>query len=765
MLRIKIIATLVVATITSIPVFAQIKLPNVPTDTGITLDVQHLKPLAMSYLKSLSATVVTVLGDSGSSGHDVSFLVNDMGKNLGLSSAEFILDLTQFDDIQLSNDVNSITDVFQLDQLGNKTIFYVKKNAGTLTNRGELDASAVAVWFGPMSSTRELNNLGIIVSDKLTAVAVEGSLDALDNSGSLYGNDAGVYITPVGIIGKLNNTGDIAATGSGYAIYNEGVIKDIVGSGTFEGGIYNAGTIVLNNGNTINSDLNNNGTLVMSDHALVTTTLQGNLTNSGRIVLNPTSRSAGNSLIINGNYTGTVDSILSLSSVLAGDNSLTDRLVVTGDTNGESTLNITNENGVGGQTLEGLQLVSVGGNSNAIFRQGSRIVAGVYDYTLRKGNTSGTDNKGWYLTSYATPDNTSIPMTNLTPAITGTTSVPMTTLLPATGITMHMVRPEAASYSANLLAANTMFNLSLHDRASETLYQDALTTSKVGTTSLWLRNEGGRNTFSLSDGQNKTAANRYVMQVGGNVLNVSANDNDRYDLGVMAGYASQYSSAHNNLTGHDSKGSVHGYSIGFNGTWYQNIADNNGLHIDSWLQYGWFNNEVKGQDLPPETYKSQGLMTSLETGYALCLAVWKSAENTDNAFFVEPNAQIVWMGVKADEHEEDNGTQVSGYGDNNVQTKLSLRTYLNSKSVLNKDTIREFQPFVDVRWIHNTQQTGVSMNGVTEHVIGARNVGELKAGVEERLSRSLSAWMDAAQQIGTAGYSDTEGELGIEYQF
>lgn len=42
----------------------------------------------------------------------------------------------------------------------------------------------------------------------------------------------------------------------------------------------------------------------------------------------------------------------------------------------------------------------------------------------------------------------------------------------------------------NLMAANTLFNLTQHDRLGETQYTDILTGEKK-VTSLWLRNEGG----------------------------------------------------------------------------------------------------------------------------------------------------------------------------------------------------------------------------------------------------------------------------------
>lgn len=38
--------------------------------------------------------------------------------------------------------------------------------------------------------------------------------------------------------------------------------------------------------------------------------------------------------------------------------------------------------------------------------------------------------------------------------------------------------------------------------------------------------------------------------------------------------------------------------------------------LDSWAQYSWFDNNVKGDDLQGESYKSKGVTASLEMGYA-----------------------------------------------------------------------------------------------------------------------------------------------------
>ncbi|NQS84997.1 autotransporter outer membrane beta-barrel domain-containing protein [Pantoea allii] len=502
--------------------------------------------------------------------------------------------------------------------------------------------------------------------------------------------------------------------------------------------VSNAGTLVMNSGSTLAGNLTSTGTLTMSDEASASASIGGSLINSGRIVLNPTDHSAGNTLTINGNYTGTAGSSLQLGTVLGGDNSLTDLLNITGNASGQTKVYVTNENGAGAHTLEGIKVIAVGATSGADFSLGNRVVAGAYDYSL----TGRAD--GYYLTSLYAPT----PPTPLTP---------LTPLTPT-------VRPEVGSYTASLRAANTLFSFSLRDREGEQNFTGSSEKERAEP-GIWMRNEGGYNSASTSDEQNHTDSSRYVLQMGGDLARWSTDGVNQFSLGLMGGYATQHSTTRNALTGYRSQADIHGYSTGAYVTWFQNAADKTGFYADSWMQYSWFNTQVKGDGLDAEHYDSRGLSASLESGYAMRVSQWKSTTGTENAVYIEPHAQAVWSGVNADSFSETNGTRVSGTGNDNLQLRLGARTYLNGKSRYDRDTYREFQPFVEANWIYNTQQYGVRMNDVVFRAAGDRNVGELKTGVEARLGERFSGWVAIAQQMGGSGYADTTGSLGVRYTF
>ncbi|EEC7396758.1 autotransporter outer membrane beta-barrel domain-containing protein [Escherichia coli] len=70
----------------------------------------------------------------------------------------------------------------------------------------------------------------------------------------------------------------------------------------------------------------------------------------------------GNVLTVNGNYTGN-NGLMTFNATLGGDNSPTDKMNVKGDTQGNTRVRVDNIGGVGAQTVNGIELIEVGGNS------------------------------------------------------------------------------------------------------------------------------------------------------------------------------------------------------------------------------------------------------------------------------------------------------------------------------------------------------------------------------------------------------------------
>ncbi|WP_455813882.1 autotransporter outer membrane beta-barrel domain-containing protein [Pseudomonas graminis] len=538
--------------------------------------------------------------------------------------------------------------------------------------------------------------------------------------------------------------------------------KNVYSNVTFNatGSTLNGDIAVSDIGNTVAVDLSSasvlNGAVTQASSLSIDASSEwnmnnvsdvGKLTNNGTITFSDTSKF--DTLTVTGDYAGN-GGLLVMNTVLGDDSSQTNKLIVGGNVlAGTTKVAINNLGGQGAQTVEGIEVVEVGGTSTGTFEKSGRIVAGAYDYDLVKKA------ENWYLTSLLAPtDPDPIDPADPNPADPD----PGNTRQPS------VIRPEAGSYTANLATANTMFLLTLHDRLGETQFIDALT-GQQEVTSMWLRQVGGHNSWHDNSGQLKTQSNRYVAQIGGDVARWSTDGLDRWHLGLMAGYGDSHNTTRNQHSGYRSKGSVNGYSVGGYATWYANDENHTGAHLDSWLQYGWFDNEVKGDNLATESYKSHGISASLEGGYTWKLGQFTGSQGSLNEWFIQPQAQAVWMGVKADNVQEANGTKVSGKGDGNLMTRLGVKTYLKGHSAADNNKQREFQPFLQVNWLHNTRNFATQMDDVRVTQNGATNLAEVKVGLEGKVNPRLNLWGNIAVQMGEAGYNDNAAMVGVKYNF
>lgn len=520
------------------------------------------------------------------------------------------------------------------------------------------------------------------------------------------------------------------------------------------GDINNLGTsnVSLKNGATLTGATSNVSNMVLDAgtqwDVTKSSSVSGNLSNSGTVSLAQAS-TPGNVLTVGGNYVGNNGNLL-LNTALKDDASVTDKLVIGGTASGTTNVSVTNLGGSGAATVNGISVINVAGASAAgAFIQRGRIVAGAFDYTLlQKGNN-------WVLSSVKSdpvvgpdpiPDPTPDPTPNPVPTPND-----------------MVVRPEAGSYMANIAAANTMFQAGLHDRLGETRYINPVN-GQWDVTSLWLRQVGRHGSFKDGTGQLKTTSNTYVAQLGGDIAQWSTTDKNRWHVGLMAGYGNSKNSTESAVSGNKSRGSVDGYSVGAYGTWFANDVDHTGAFIDSQVQYAWFNNHVNGDEIDSESYKSKGLTASLETGYTFAVGQSGSVNNPTR-YFIEPHVQATWMGIKADDLRESNGTHVSSQGDDNVQTRVGVRAFMQGHSSKEIVKDRSFQPFVELNWLHNTKRFGTTMDGVSLQQTGAVNVGEAKVGVEGQLSKSTQLWGNVGQQIGDQGYNNSEAMVGIKYSF
>lgn len=613
---------------------------------------------------------------------------------------------------------------------GDSTIKTVGKNAHAVYARA---SGAISLGNANISATGDGAN-GLFASS--TTAGQQAAIFLAKNASINVATGAAVYATGAEALVKSYDIGTASETAGIYEINGnivadkEGRVQLHMADGSRFTGITNSNQLA-----TSTADAGTIALTIDGDSSLWTMTgdsvLSSLTLNNGTVAWS--GAAAGNILTVAGNYHGD-NGLLKLNTVLGDDDSVSDKLVVQGDTSGTTRVAVANAGGSGAKTINGIEVIHVDGVSDGDFVQAGRIVAGSYEYALRRGE--GAQYSHWYLMNAAETPEQPVPE-------------------------QPTLRPESGSYIANLAAANTMFNTRLHDRLGDTQYIDMLT-GELKTTSLWMRNVGGHTRFKDSSGQLSTQSNRYVLQLGGDLAQWSTDGLDRWHLGLMAGYGNNQSNTRSDVSRYHSRGQVTGYSVGLYGTWYANDEHKTGSYLDSWILYNWFNNKVYGQGLANEKYDSDGITASVEGGYSFLMGERSDGRST---YWLQPKAQLTWMGVKADTHTEANGTRVEGKGDGNLQTRLGMKAFIKGHSAVDEGKGREFQPFVEANWIYNTRSYGVAMNNVTNYQAGTRNIGELKAGVEGQIGRNLHLWGNVAQQIGDKGYSDTQGMLGIKYAF
>ncbi|MDF3934597.1 autotransporter outer membrane beta-barrel domain-containing protein [Pseudomonas citronellolis] len=478
-------------------------------------------------------------------------------------------------------------------------------------------------------------------------------------------------------------------------------------------------------------------------------------------------------LTVDGNFSG--GGHLTMNTYLDDDLSSTDKLAIGGDSSGTTRVTVNNTGGPGDQTFEGIQLITVAGTSAGEFNA-DRVTQGGYEYLLRRGGTfagSEASDKDWYLTSYLPTDPEPEPEPEPEPQpepgpgpdptpdpdpIPAPEPGPTPTPPPPPSDKERIRQPEGGAYTANLAAANTLFLHRLHDRTGNLTYVDP-DTGEAKTSMLWMRAVDGSGRWNDSTGQLKTETNRSVLQIGSDLKRWS-NEHGDWVLGVMGGYANGNSTTRSRITGYQAKGDIDGYSLGLYGTWYENRADENGAYIDTWVLYNQFDNEVRGEQLAKEKYDSDGVTASIEAGKTFQVAKGESA-----SLYVQPQAQVVYMGVKADSHREANGTRVTGKGDGNLMTRLGARAALRSNLEEGFAKTYAVEPYVETNWIHNSKDFGARMGSSSFEMDGAQDIFEVKVGATSKVNSRVNVWGEVGHQHGDNGYRDKAFTLGLKVNF
>ncbi|TGD03160.1 fibronectin-binding autotransporter adhesin ShdA [Salmonella enterica] len=583
----------------------------------------------------------------------------------------------------------------------------------------------------------------------------------------------GKSLTKLGA-GKLTLSG--ANTYSGDTNVQEGTLW-LTGAGTIgEVGsqqavnVASGATFGGSNGTTVNGQVTNEGTLVFGDSEETGAifTLNGDLINMGTITSGSSASTPGNTLYVDGDYTGNGGSLY-LNTVLGDDDSATDKLVITGDASGTTDLYI-NGIGDGAQTTNGIEVVDVGGVSTSdAFELKNEVNAGLYTYRLY-WNESDND---WYLASKAqsddddsggddTPSDGGDDGGNVTPPDDGGDGGNVTppddggdggdvTPPDDGGDVAPQYRADIGAYMGNQWMARNLQMQTLYDREGSQ-YRNA-------DGSVWARFKAGKAESEAVSGNIDMDSNYSQFQLGGDIL-AWGNGQQSVTVGVMASYinADTDSTGNRGADGSQftSSGNVDGYNLGVYATWFADAQTHSGAYVDSWYQYGFYNNSVESGDAGTESYDSTANAVSLETGYRYDIAL-----SNGNTVSLTPQAQVVWQNYSADSVKDNYGTRIDGQDGDSWTTRLGLRVdgklYKGSRTVI--------QPFAEANWLHTSDDVSVSFDDATVKQDLPANRAELKVGLQADIDKQWSVRAQVAGQTGSNDFGDLNGSLNLRYNW
>ncbi|EEJ3318971.1 fibronectin-binding autotransporter adhesin ShdA [Salmonella enterica subsp. enterica] len=530
----------------------------------------------------------------------------------------------------------------------------------------------------------------------------------------------------------LSGDGTIGEMGSQQAV-------NVASGATFGG----------SNGTTVNGKVTNEGTLVFGDSEETGAifTLNDDLINMGTMTSGSSSSTPGNTLYVDGDYTGNGGSLY-LNTVLGDDDSATDKLVITGDASGTTDLYI-NGIGDGAQTTNGIEVVDVGGVSTSdAFVLKNEVNASLYTYRLY-WNESDND---WYLASKAQSDDDDSggDDSDVTPSDGGDDGGNVTPPDDG-GDVAPQYRADIGAYMGNQWMARNLQMQTLYDREGSQ-YRNA-------DGSVWARFKAGKAESEAVNGNIDMDSNYSQFQLGGDIL-AWGNGQQSITVGVMASYinADTDSTGNRGADGSQftSSGNVDGYNLGVYATWFADAQTHSGAYVDSWYQYGFYNNSVESGDAGSESYDSTANAVSLETGYRYDIAL-----SNGNTVSLTPQAQVVWQNYSADSVKDNYGTRIDGQDGDSWTTRLGLRVdgklYKGSRTVI--------QPFAEANWLHTSDDVSVSFDDATVKQDLPANRAELKVGLQADIDKQWSVRAQVAGQTGSNDFGDLNGSLNLRYNW
>ena len=544
-----------------------------------------------------------------------------------------------------------------------------------------------------------------------------------------------------------------------------------------------ASSLVLGDAGTGSGVLNiDASSVVLSTQGAVSPAVAGQavtLNNAGIIDLTRGNSRTDDTLTVQGNYVGNSGQLL-LQSVVAGDDSPSDRLVVNnGSLSGASVISVSNIGGLGALTeANGIQLVQAQGSTvstDTAFTLSGPVSAGAYDYYLFKGGvTAGTENS-WYLRSaVVAPQVVSVPNPDptlppilvpvvATPVAAAITPLAATPGEPAPAVSLPVLpaavagaapiplyRPEVPTWSVLPPAAAQLTLNALgtfHDRQG-----DQRLLSETGAFGAGWGRVYGKNL-------DQTWAGTVTPRLDGS-LNGFQVGNDLYSAQTSGGQTQRvgFFVGHSRL-----QGDVDGFNEGFQGKSAGKIkleGDSYGLYWTLTDPHGWYiDTVVMGTRFDGDNHSDRGvkldnrghaLTLSAEAGYPFAL---------NDTWVVEPQAQVIHQKISLDS-QDDGISRVSFDSDGAWTGRLGAR--LKGRYQVSGLPV---EPYLRANLWHTFSGTDSVTFGDSDVISTEQksSTADIGLGVVLTLDRAVSVYAstDYSRNIDSNDLRGLSGNLGV----
>jgi autotransporter family porin len=484
-----------------------------------------------------------------------------------------------------------------------------------------------------------------------------------------------------------------------------------------------------------------------------------NVVNAGRIDLTNGGSSTTDSLTITGNYTGQ-NGLLLIDTVLAGDGSPSDRLVIdSGAASGNTIIEVNNVGGAGARTAtDGIMVVQAlnGATTTAgAFALNEPLAAGAYQYYLFKGGVSANTTENWYLRSTIvqgiTPTAPVVPTPVPLPA--PGVAPPSADATPVEGDVVTLYREEVPVYSAlppvaHHLALTTLGTF--HERRGE---QDLLKSGGYLPSS-WMR-VFGQDVEMKWKGTVGPGVDGSLLgvQVGQDLFGYESSGGHFDRFGVFFGYAR-------------ATGDITGQALGWNdlavgdldvsgtsfGGYWTHIGPQ-GWYLDAVLMGTWFDGSASSNAQQSIDVGGHGVTASLEGGYPVALG---------GNWTLEPQAQLIWQHLSLDD-QADSYSSVTFDSDNAWTGRIGMRLQGTQDTSFGK-----LRPYLKANLWQNFSSDQVVIFGTDPITTNLKGTSlEVGGGVTIDVTEkaSLFATADYTTNLGGERTRSWEGNIGLNVKW